>query len=270
VSEEVALEGGGFVRGIEIDVGDAGLRLRGRGQWREVSGVRAVGEVRSARLWLGTDHQGRNLMARVVHGARTTLVVASIATLVATLLGASLGLGASLAPAAARVPIEIGTDGLLGLPRLLLLLILGVALRGSTLGVGLAIGLASWMEVSRLIQAESLKLRGMPFVAAVEAVGVNRLRLAVRHLLPNLVPILAVVAPLVATQAILLEATLSFLGVGGSGRASWGAIVADGQRLSPSAWWVALFPGLLLCATAFAVHGLTRSEKRRPHHLVSP
>jgi len=268
--EEVPLEGGGFVRALEIRVLDEGMQLRSPDGWRSISGLRPSGSPRALRLWLGSDHQGRSLAARIVHGTRTTLLVASVATLVAVLLGTGLGLASALASRSGRGIIEVGTDGLLGLPRLLLLLMLGVLLRGSGFGIGLAIGLSSWMEVARLVQAEALKLRARPFVATARVAGAGRLRIAFRHLLPNLAPIVAVAAPLVATEAILLESTLSFLGVaGGSDAGSWGGIVADGQRLLPDGWWIVLFPGLLLSVTALAVHGLAHRETRRSYHLSS-
>jgi peptide/nickel transport system permease protein len=268
--QQVPLEGGGFVRALEIQILDEGIQLRSPDGWRMIPRLRPSGSPRTLRLWLGSDHQGRSLAARIVHGARTTLLVASLATLVAVLLGTGVGLASALASRSARGIIEIGTDGLLGLPRLLLLLMLGVLLRGSGFGIGLAIGLASWMEVARLVQAEALKLRARPFVATARVAGAGTLRIAFRHLLPNLAPLLAVAAPLVATEAILLESTLSFLGVvGGSDGGSWGKIVADGQRLLPDGWWIVLFPGLLLCATALAVHGLAQREARRSYHLTS-
>ena len=136
-------------------------------------------------------------------------------------------------------------------------------LRGSAVGIALAIGLGSWMELSRLVQAESARLDALPFVAAARSSGSGRFRIAARHMIPNLLPLLAVVAPLVATEAILLEATLSFLGVAGSDASSWGRIIADGQRFLPGGWWIIVFPGLLLCATALAVHSLARTETER-------
>ncbi len=268
--QEILLQRGGFVRALEVRVLDEGLQLRSPDGWRTMPRLRPSGSPRTLRLWLGTDHQGRSLAARMVHGARTTLLVASVATLVAVLLGTGAGLASALASRFGRGVIEVGTDGLLGLPRLLLLLMLGLLLRGSGLGIGLAIGLASWMEVARLVQAEALKLRARPFVATAIAAGAGRFRIAFRHLLPNLAPILAVAAPLVATDAILLESTLSFLGfTGASEGGSWGGIVADGQRLLPDGWWIVLFPGLLLCATALAVHGLARRGWRRSYHFFS-
>lgn len=257
--QELLLDRGGFVRALEVQILDDGIRLRSPEGWRTIPRLRPSGSPRGLRLWLGSDHQGRSLAARIVHGARTSLLVASVATLVAVLLGTGVGLASALASRPGRALIEVGTDGLLGLPRLLLLLMLGVVLRGSGFGIGLAIGLASWMEIARLVQAEALNLHARPFVATARAAGAGRLRIAFRHLLPNLAPILTVVAPLVATEAILLESTLSFLGLaGGGGGGSWGSIVADGQRLLPDGWWIVLFPGVLLVATALTVHGLAQ------------
>jgi len=259
--QTVALGGGGYARALEVEVLDDGLRLRSENGWRTLPSIRAAGEVRSSRLWLGSDHQGRSVLARVVHGARTSLLVAGLATLVAVLLGSTVGLAAASLPRVSSAAIEVVTDGLLGIPRLLLLLILGVLLRGSVPGIGLAIGLGSWIELSRLVHAEARRLGSFPFLKAARTSGAGRWRLAWSHLLPNLVPIIAVTAPLIAAEAVVLEATLAFLGIGGHvNSSSWGSLVADGQRLLPAAWWMLVFPGLLLCATGFAVHGLARRD----------
>jgi len=269
--QEVSLQGGGFLRAPELILQEDGIHILWPQGARTISGVRAEGPVKSRRLWLGTDHQGRDLLARTLHGARTSLLVASVAMLIALVIGTVVGLTSALAAAPGRSALQIGTDGLLALPRVLLLLMLGVLMRGSAVGVATAIGLASWMEVSRMVEAETRALEGFPFMLAVRATGAGYLRLAFRHLLPNLAPILAVAAPLVATEAILLESTLSFLGIGpGGGVASWGRMVADGQRFLPSAWWIAVFPGLLLCVTALAVHQLARPIARPSRPLSSP
>jgi peptide/nickel transport system permease protein len=241
--QEMRLEGGGYLRGLEIAPGASETSIRSARGWRRLPAMTPAGPVRSRRVWLGTDHQGRDLLARSIHGARTSVAVGSIATVVALLVGTSMGLVAGLARPLGRTLVTVHNDGLMGLPRLLLLLMLGVILRGSVPGVGLAIGLASWMEVARLIEGESRRLSALPFAAATRASGGGRIRLALRHLLPNTSPILVATAPLVATQAILLESTLSFLGVsGGAGAASWGGIVADAQRLLPAGWWLVVFP----------------------------
>jgi len=198
--QSVSLEGGGYARALELELLDDGLRLKSVHGWRTVPSIRAVGEVRSARLWLGSDHQGRSVLARVVQGSRTSLLVASLATLVALLLASVVGLAGASAPRSMSTLFEVATDGLLGLPRLLLLLILGLLLHGSAPGIGLAIGLGSWIELSRLVSAEARRLSVFPFFEAARTSGASRWRLARSHLLPNLVPILAVTAPLIAVR----------------------------------------------------------------------
>jgi len=267
--EEAPLAGGGFVRALEIRDDERGLHVRSIGEWRAIPGTSTSGPVRTVRLWLGTDHQGRSLFARTLHGARTSLLAAAVATLVALGLGTGVGLAAALSRRAIAGPVRIATDGLLGLPRLLLLLMLGAALRGSVVGIALAVGLASWMEVSRLVEAEARSLRGRPFVLAARASGAGAVRTAWGHVVPNLLPILAVAAPLIATEAILLESTLSFLGIGGGDSASWGRMIADGQRFLPGAWWLVCFPGLLLSLTAVAVHSLARPPVRHSSYQTA-
>jgi len=267
---EIELVGGGFVRAKDVEVFENGMRVLAGQDWRDLGGLVAAAPPRSKRLWLGTDHQGRSVSARAAYGARTSLTVASLATLIAVILGSVLGMASALLPRGARWWLEVTTDGLLGLPRLLLLLMLGILLGGSVVGIALAIGLGSWMEVSRLVQAESRRLIGSDFFEAALTSGAGRSRLAARHLLPNLTPVLAVAAPLVATEAVIVEATLSYLGLPGAGTsATWGALVADGQRLLPNGWWMVLFPGLLLTLTAFTAYGLTRPWSRRPLRVSS-
>ncbi|HKQ60508.1 MAG TPA: ABC transporter permease subunit, partial [Candidatus Polarisedimenticolaceae bacterium] len=161
-----------------------------------------------------------------------------------------------------------GLDALLALPRLVLLLVLGTVLRPWPAGVGLAIGLASWMGIARLVDAEARRILARPFYDAARSSGGGGLRAGLRHLTPNLGPVLGAAAPHLAAEAILLESTLSFLGVGAGSSASWGSVVADGQRLLPAGWWLATFPGLLLCAAALAVHGLRGRDPRTRGTLV--
>lgn len=259
---EATLANGGFVRARELETGPEGVRVRSASGWRTLTGQQLAGAVRSRRLWLGSDQLGRSLLARTVHGARVSLVVAVIATSLALLLGTAVGLVGALWPRKLAVPLQVTIDGLLGLPRLLLLLILGLVFENAPLAIALTIGLASWMEVGRLVEAEALALQSRSFVRASVAGGAGRMRVAARHILPNLTTTLAVVAPLVATEAIVLESTLAFLGVGGSSPSSWGRIVADGQALLPGGWWIVVFPGALLTVTALAVHALAGVSRR--------
>jgi len=261
VVEEAPIHSGGTVRAPGLRELPEGLEIRARGGARTVPGVRLERPPRRRRMWLGSDQAGRDLMARLAAGARTSLTVASLAAALAVLLGGTVGLAAAEAARPLRAGIVLLTDGLLALPRLLLLLILGFTLRGSAVGIGAAVGLASWMGLARVVDAEARALARSDFVRAGRASGSSAVGIAARHLLPNVAPILVTALPVAATEAILLEATLSFLGVG-SGADSWGAMVADGRRLAPAGWWLVVFPGLLVCASALALHALTRMRAR--------
>jgi peptide/nickel transport system permease protein len=252
--EEVELAGGGLLRALDVEVAPEAVRIRSRDGWREIRGVETRGPVRSRKLWLGSDPQGRDLAARTVGGARASLTIGLLAAAIAVVVGTAVGLGTALSGSLVGSALSVVTDGALGLPRILLLLILGVVLRGSTAGVALAIGLASWMEVSRLVAGDARSIRALPYVSSGRASGAGAVRLAFRHVLPNVAPIVAVAVPLVTSEAILLESTLSYLGVGGDpGAASWGRMIADGQRLLPSGWALVVFPGILLVLSAVAL-----------------
>ncbi len=258
--EEVALEGGGFLRSRRIEAATGGgLRVLSESGWRTIGGVRAAQEPYRRRLWLGTDHQGRDILALAVHGARTSLTVAALAAFVAVVFGTGMGLASVLGGGLARAGLHLLADAALGLPRLLLLLILAVCFEGSTAGVAFAVGLASWMETARLVEAEARRIARGGFFCAARAAGASGSRLALRHLVPNVAPVLVAVVPLVAAEAVLLEATLSYLGVNPGG-VSWGLMVADGQRALPHGWWLVVFPGSLVCLAALALNDLARGS----------
>jgi peptide/nickel transport system permease protein len=220
-------------------------------------------------MWLGTDHQGRDVLARLAAGARRSLAVAALAIVLAAALGVTIGLAAAFAPPGIASAVALIVDAALSLPRLLLILILGVAFRASWSGAALAIGCASWMELARLVEADARSLSRRPFALAARAAGAGSTRVAATHILPNLAPVLASVIPAAATDAILLESTLSFLGVGGADAASWGRMIADGMRLMPGAWWMSVAPGVLLVVTAVLVSAMARNGERRPPIPIS-
>ncbi|RMF72217.1 MAG: ABC transporter permease [Acidobacteria bacterium] len=262
--EEMALAGGGFLRALEIRADGDVVRLRGPRGWRELPGVRMAGPVRARRAWLGTDRQGRDVLARTVAGARTSLVVALLATLIAGLCGTGVGLVRALGGTAADAGAGLVANGALAVPRLLAVLALGTALRGSLWGVALTIGVTSWMGLSRLVRDGAHAFLGSPAAEAVRAVGGARRDLVLRHLPPALSGVLAAGLPLAFSEAVILEATLSFLGIGaGTSRDSWGALIADAQRLLPAAWWMAAAPGLLLCLAAYAAHRIAAENSAR-------
>jgi peptide/nickel transport system permease protein len=259
---EVGLRDGGFVRARSLAFEAGALVVTGASGSRSISGVDTAGPLRTRVMWLGTDQQGRDVLARLAAGARRSLAVAALALVVAAVLGLTIGLAAAFAPAAIADVVALIVDAALSLPRLLVILILGVAFRASWSGAALAIGCASWMELARLVEADARSLSRRPFALAARAAGAGPTRVAATHIVPNLAPVLASVIPAAATDAILLESTLSFLGVGGADATSWGRMIADGMRLMPGAWWMSVAPGVLLAATAVAVSALARGGRR--------
>lgn len=266
---EVRLQGGGFVRAQGLAMSTGGLVVTGASGSRTIPGVETDGAMRTRVMWLGTDLQGRDVLARLAAGARRSLTVAALAMAVAVGLGLTLGLAAAFAPTRAGEAVALIVDAALSLPRLLVIMILGVAFRASWSGAALAIGLASWMELARLVEADARSLSRRPFALAARAAGAGPTRIAASHILPNLAPVLVSVIPAAATDAILLESTLSFLGVGGADATSWGRMIADGLRLLPGAWWMSVAPGVLLAATAVVVGLLARGSELRPSRASS-
>jgi len=258
--EEVRLVGGALVRAPGVEIVPGGVRVSRDDRRRVLAGVVADGPVRARTSWLGTDMQGRDLAERLVAGARTSLIVAAVAAFVAVVLGALVGVAGVTAGRRLGAGVRVAVDAALAVPRMLLVLLLGAALAGSPAGIGLAIGLVSWMGLSRVVDAECRALAGQGFIEASRAIGSGWWRIAIRHLAPHLAPILVTALPVAATEAVLLEATLSFFGIGaGVGADSWGAMIADGRRLVPGGWWLAVFPGLLVCAGALTFHALARA-----------
>ncbi len=263
--QEAPLAGGGFARAGRIEAREDGLWLAAGvddSEGRLVRGLRVAGQVRTRRLWLGTDAQGRDLLARIVRGLRTAWIVAFVACAAALGCGTAVGLAAGVGGRWTGAVARFASDALLALPRVLLLLAMGLLARGTVWGVGLAIGGVSWMELARITETAARHARATGFALAARAAGSGRARIALRHVLPHVAPLAAAATPLVATEAILLEATLAYLGVGTSGGwVSWGRIIADGQSLLPQGWWLVVFPGLLLCGVAVAVQ---RAAPRAP------
>jgi peptide/nickel transport system permease protein len=209
------------------------------------------------RMWLGTDHQGRDLLARTLTGARVSLLVALCSAAVTTLLGAAIGLLAAAAPRRVAALVALVADALLGMPRLLILLALGLVLGGSILGTSIAIALASFVFVAKLVEERARVAWSSDAVLSARAIGASTWRIALGYVARDAAPVARAAAPLVATRAVLLESTLAYLGAGlAAGGDSWGRIIAEGQRHLSTSWWTALAPGVLLLATALAFHAL--------------
>jgi len=202
---------------------------------------------------LGTDAYSRDVLSRLLHGARVSLLVAIGATLVATLIGAAVGFAAGLGPSALDGALMRGVDVLLALPRIFLLIAALAMLDDISLPLlVLFIGLMSWLETSRLVRAHVRELRQADFVSAAVALGGGSRRVA-RHLLPHVGATLLVSATMDIGGIMLLEAGLSFLGLGiRLPQPSWGNMILEGRHLLFTAPWIALAPGVALTMTAVA------------------
>lgn len=215
--------------------------------WEEVE------HVRHRRFLLGTDTIGRDVLTRLLAGGRTSLLVGALALVVALFIGVTVGLAAGWWGGLLDAFIMRLVDGLLSIPLLFVLLLLGAMLRPSLTVLILVLGGASWMGVARLVRGQVLSLREREFVLAARVMGASPFRIARVHLLPNAATPITQDAALRLGDLILLETSLSFLGFGVQPPApSWGAMVAEGQSVLTTGWWLTVLPGLAIAATVVA------------------
>ena len=204
---------------------------------------------------LGTDQVGRDVLSRIVHGARISLLVGVSAVLVSLTLGVTAGLTSGFL--GGKVDTVIGTivDVTLSFPQILLALAFVAALGPSLLTIVVVLGLTGWERYTRVVRAEVMALREKEFIEAARAIGVGRTRIIVRHVLPNTVSSIVVMSTLQVAQAILAEAALSFLGVGSANAyPTWGQMIALGRDFVTVAWWLPTLPGLAILLTVLAIN----------------
>ena len=207
---------------------------------------------------LGTDPFSRDVLSRLLYGSRISLAVGLGAVLLAMSFGIAVGAVAGFIGGAVDAVLMRFVDAALSIPRLLVLIMVA-SLWGSLGLVPLTLLMAGtgWFAVSRLVRAETLALREREFIVAARALGASPARILVRHVLPNVAAPALVAATLGIANVILLEAGLSYLGIGvRPPTASWGAIIQDGAERVSDLWWLTLFPGLAILVTVFACNAL--------------
>jgi len=212
-------------------------------------------EAPSAAHWFGTDDLGRDVFARVLFGARVSLAVGLLSAAVAGASGIAVGGIAGYGGGAADAILMRGTDAMLAVPRLPLLMIAASVIEPSVPLLVVMIGLAGWMETARVVRAEFLTLRTRGFAESARAAGAGHARLIGVHLLPNAAQVIIVSLTLAVARGILLESALSFFGVGvRPPQASWGNMLYQAQTTLATEPWLAFAPGLFILLTALSVN----------------
>jgi peptide/nickel transport system permease protein len=203
---------------------------------------------------LGTDHLGRDVLSRMVFGTRVSLTIGFAAVAVGGLVGGLLGLVAGFRGGWVDEVVMTVADAQLAFPFILLAIGIIAVLGPSFPNLIIVVGLSGWVTYARVLRAQVLSLRQRDFVSAILALGGSVPRVLVRHILPNVASTFMVIATLELARAIVLEATLSFLGLGiQPPTPSWGGMIHEGREYLDSAWWISVCPGAVLMLTSFVV-----------------
>ncbi len=204
---------------------------------------------------LGTDKLGRDILSRMIYGARISMAVAAISILLAGTLGTTLGLMAGYFGGNIDHLIMRLVDICIAIPAILFALVLAVVLGPSFQTVIIVIVSIFWSRYARLVRAETLSLKNRDFIARAKVAGASNSRIIRKHIFPNVVNTIIVLATLEVGQVILLEATLSFLGAGiPKPNPAWGLMIASGRELLVTAWWVAVWPGVAILLSVLSMN----------------
>ncbi|RRJ67588.1 ABC transporter permease [Paenibacillus oralis] len=204
--------------------------------------------------WLGTDNLGRDMWSRIVYGSRVSLIVGIGAVLVSGAIGALLGLVSGFYGKWIDAVIMRVADGFMAIPTILFMLVVMAVVGPGLTTLIFVIGVTNWVSYTRVVRGEVLSIKERDFVKAAKAVGAKNGRIILKHILPNILSSFIVISGMNVATTIIMEASLSFLGLGiKPPDVSWGGMLSDGRQYVATSWWVATFPGLAITVTVLGV-----------------
>ena len=207
--------------------------------------------------WLGTDSLGKDLLTQIMYGGRVSLAVGFIATSIALLIGVTWGAIAGYVGGRTDVVMMRIVDAIYALPFIIFIILLMVVFGKSTLLLFLAIGAVEWLTMARIVRGQVLSIRNQEFIEAARVMGLPTRGILLKHVVPNSLGPIIVYATLTVPQVMLLEAFLSFLGLGiQPPQSSWGVLISEGAKVMEDYPWLLIFPGLVMSVTLFALNFL--------------